>query len=434
MSNRKIAILGLGYVGFPTAVIFASRGYNVIGADVNLKKVESINAGRCYLKEPGLDVLLRATVSKGLLRATTDCVEAVRVSDAVIIAVPTPVVDNVVDLRYLGNALEFVKQGLHKDLLVVIESTMPPRTTVNFVKPLLESSGMLVEEDFYLAHVPERIAPGRAVEELLNVPRVVGGVGFKSTQRAMELYGRVNSNLLPTDATTAEFVKLIENTFRDLNIAYANLLALMAERLGIDIYEAIRLANTHPRVSILRPGAGVGGPCLTKDPYMLMGASRDIFGVELIALARRINDYMPRHMVELVLRALDHEGILVKDARVTVLGVAYKGDVDDVRGTPAKVIIEDLLRKGIRTVVYDPYTDVTFGAKGAGSIEEAVCDSDVLVIVTDHSMFKQLDLRRLGDLMRTRVIIDGRRVVDPCEAFKHGFRYYGIGFGKAFRL
>lgn len=431
---RQIVILGLGYVGLPSATIFAYRGLRVIGVDIDEEKVKAVNEGKCYIKEPSLDRLLRITVSKGLLRATTSGIDAIRESDAVIITVPTPAKEGIIDLSYIRSALEVVRKSLHKGLLVIIESTIPPGTTINFAKPLLEESGLRVEEDFYLAYVPERITPSRAINELLYAPRIIGGVGPCSIEKALKLYSIVNSNLHPTDATTAEFIKLIENTFRDLNIAYANLLALMAERLGIDVYEAIRLANTHPRVSILRPGAGVGGPCLTKDPYMLMGASRDIFGVELIALARRINDYMPHHIVELVLRALDHEGIPVKDARVTVLGVAYKGDVDDVRGTPAKVIIEELLRKGIRTVVYDPYTDATFGAKGAGSIEEAVYDSDVLVIVTDHSMFKQLDLRRLGDLMRTRVIVDGRRVVDPCKAFKHGFRYYGIGFGKAFRL
>jgi len=228
-----------------------------------------VNSGRCYLREPGLDTLLHEVVSRGFLSATTDAVEAVRESDAVIIAVPTPVRDGVADLSYLKQALLTIREGLHRGLLVVIESTIPPGTTVGFAKPLLEESGLRVEEDFYLAHVPERIAPGKAIYELLHEPRVVGGVGPRSTEKALELYSRVNSKLYPTDATTAEFVKLAENTYRDLNIAFANLLALMAEKLGIDVYEAIRLANTHPRVNIHMPGAGVGGPCLTKDPYML---------------------------------------------------------------------------------------------------------------------------------------------------------------------
>jgi UDP-N-acetyl-D-mannosaminuronic acid dehydrogenase len=273
--NKLISIIGLGSVGLVSAVVFASKGYKVVAADNDVDKVRAVNNGRCYLSEPGLDVLLRDVVSKGFLRATTDVLEAVKESDAVVIAVPTPVRDGIADLSYLRDALESVRRGLHRGLLVVIESTIPPGTTAGFAKSLLEESGLRVEEDFYLVHVPERIAPGRAVEELLNMPRVVGGVGLRSTEKAVELYSRVNPKLLTTDATTAEFVKLAENTYRDLNIAYANLLAVLAEKLGIDVYEAIRLANTHQRVHIHMPGAGVGGPCLTKDPYMLISVDTD---------------------------------------------------------------------------------------------------------------------------------------------------------------
>ncbi|MCC6056744.1 MAG: nucleotide sugar dehydrogenase, partial [Desulfurococcaceae archaeon] len=272
---KALTVVGLGYIGLLTAVVFASRGFSVVGVDVDAGKVEAVNSGSCYIRGPGLDVLLRDVVSRGLLRATTDIVEAVRESDAVVITVPTPVRDGVADLSYLREALLAVREGLHGGLLVVIESTIPPGTTVGFAKPLLEESGLRAEEDFYLAHVPERIAPGRAVEELLNMPRVVGGVGPRSTEKAVELYSRVNSKLLTTDATTDEFVKLAENTYRDLNIAYANLLAVMAEKLGVDVYEAIRFANTHQRVHIHIPGAGVGGPCLTKDPYMLISVDPD---------------------------------------------------------------------------------------------------------------------------------------------------------------
>jgi len=200
-----------------------------------------------------------------------------------------------VDLTYLREALGAVRKGIHRDMLIVIESTIPPGTTVGIAKPMLEETGMKVSRDIYLAHVPERIAPGKAVEELLNAPGVVGGADPRSTEKAIQLYSKVNPHLQPTDATTAEFVKLAENTYRDLNIALANLLALMAEKLGIDVYETIRLANTHPRVNIHMPGAGVGGPCLTKDPYMLASTAPDFWGAELIRIARRINDYMPTH-------------------------------------------------------------------------------------------------------------------------------------------
>ncbi|RLE48946.1 MAG: nucleotide sugar dehydrogenase, partial [Candidatus Methanomethylicota archaeon] len=284
------------------------------------------------------------------------------------------------------------------------------------------------------AHVPERIAPGKAIEELTGFPRVVGGVGPKSTGKAVELYSIVNSKLMPADATTAEFVKLIENTFRDLNIAYANFLALLAERLGIDVYEAIKLANTHPRVNIHMPGAGVGGPCLTKDPYLLIEKHRDVYGAELIQLSRRINEYMPSHVVSMVLRSLSVNGIDPSKAKVAVLGVTYKGDVDDVRESPSKHIVGKLLEKVSEVVVYDPYSSEAFGGKRASTLEEAVSKADVVVIATDHKEFKGIDLPKLKELVNNPIIVDGRRVVDPYKAFSHGFKYYGVGFGKVVKL
>jgi len=429
----RISVIGLGYVGLPSAVVFASKGFSVIGIDVDAGKVEAVNSGSCYLREPGLDVLLRDAVSKGLLRATTDAVKAVGESDAAIIAVPTPVRSGVADLSYLREALLAVRRSLHRGLLVVIESTVPPGTTIGFAKPLLEESGFHVEEDFFLAHVPERIAPGRAIHELLNEPRVVGGVGPKSTEKAIELYSRVNPKLYPIDATTAEFVKLVENTYRDLNIAFANLLALMAEKLGVDVYEAIRLANTHPRVNVHTPGAGVGGPCLTKDPYMLASLYREFWGTQLIELARRINEYMPRHTVEIVERALGEVGLSVRGAKIAVLGAAYKGGVDDTRESPAKYVVRELLERGARVVVYDPYTSESFGAERASSLEDAVRGADAVVIVTDHPEFRGLDLKSIAELVRHRVIVDGRRIVGPHQAVECGFKYYGIGYGRAFK-
>jgi len=436
IQNRslRLTVMGLGYVGLPTAVLFASSGFTVIGVDVNYSKVKAINAGRCYIKEPGLDDLLRDAVSKELLKATTDAVGAVKQCDAVIIAVPTPVKGGVADLSYLRSALESIREALHIGMLVVIESTVPPGTTVNFVRPLLEESGLRVEEYFYLAHVPERIAPGRAIHELLHEPRVVGGIGPRSTEKALELYRRVNPNLYPTDATTAEFIKLIENTFRDLNIAFANLLALMAEKLRIDVYEAIRLANTHPRVNIHIPGAGVGGPCLTKDPCMLASLFKEFWGTQLIELTRRINEYMPKHTVEIVERALGDVGLSIRNAEVAVLGAAYKGGVDDTRESPARYIVKELLKKGARVVVYDPYTREGFGAERADTLEDAVSGADVMLIVTDHPEFKNIDLEAIGRLMRNRIIVDGRRIIEPHQALRYGFRYYGIGYGKAYKL
>jgi len=427
----KLSVIGLGYVGLPVAVVFAIKGFRVIGVDIDKKKVRAVSEGRCYIHESGLEELLRSVVSRDLLHATTDIVEAVERSDAVIIAVNTPIKgDGSADLSQLMSALEVVRQNIHQGLQVIVESTIPPGTTMSVVKPFLEESGLRVEEDFYLAHVPERIAPGRAIEELLNAPRVIGGAGPKSAQMAYKLYSHVNKKLYVTDATTAEFVKLIENTFRDLNIAYANLLALMAEKLGIDVYEAIRLANTHPRVNIHMPGAGVGGPCLTKDPYLLLSSIGDVHGSDLIRIARRINDYMPLHVVDMIIDIIKREDIDLRNAKVAILGTAYKGNVDDARESPAKRVISGFINRGLRVVAYDPYARETFGAERAESLEDAVKDADMVVIVTDHKEFKVLDWAKLGMLMRHRIIVDGRRVLEPSRAVKLGFKYYGVGYGR----
>mgnify|MGYP001772473709 CR=1 FL=1 len=433
--STTLCVFGLGYVGLPTAVVFASRGFNVVGVDVDLGKVESVNRGVSYIKEPGLGELLREAVAGGRLRATADADEALSVCDVVLVDVPTPVRGGVADLSYVVDVLGRVSRRLRRGMLVVVESTVPPGTTAGLARRVLEEgSGLRVEVDFYLAHVPERIAPGRAVEELLNMPRVVGGVGPRSAEAAVGVYGRVSSRLYVTDATTAEFVKLAENAYRDLNIAFANLLALMAERLGIDVYEAIRLANTHPRVSIHMPGAGVGGPCLTKDPYMLASALQDFWGSELIRLGRRLNDYMPVHVIEIVERVAELEGFALRGSRVVVLGAAYKGGVDDTRESPARVVVSELLRRGADVVVHDPYTSESFGAKYVGDVYQAAEGADVVVVVTDHPEYRGIDLERLGVAMRRRVIVDGRRVIDPYVAVSKGFRYYGVGFGRAWRV
>jgi len=432
---NAICVFGLGYVGLPSAVVFASRGFSVIGVDVDDEKVEAVNRGVSYLKEPGLEELLGEAVAKGRLRATTGADEALDLCDAVLIDVPTPVRSDLSDLSYVVDVLGKVSRRLRRGMLVVIESTVPPGTTAGVARRILEEgSGLRVGVDFFLAHAPERIAPGRAIEELMNVPRVVGGVGPRSTEVAAALYSRVNPNILRTDATTAEFVKLAENAFRDLNIAFANLLALIAEAIGVDVYEAIRLANTHPRVKILQPGAGVGGPCLTKDPYMLASLLPDFWGTELIRLARRINDYMPHHLVEITEKAAIIEGFGLKDSKILVLGAAYKGGVDDTRESPARVVVRELMDRGARVVVHDPYTRESFGAEYSGDLYAAAEGADMVVVVTDHPEFRGIDLERLGSVMRGRVLVDGRRVFDPYEAYRLGFRYYGIGFGRAWRL
>jgi len=329
------------------------------------------------------------------------------------------------------NALEEVGKTIKKGSLVVIISTVSPGTMLENVKQRLESlSGLEVDDEFYLAYVPERIAPGKALKEFVESPRLIGGIGSNSTKIAVELFKTVCQKVIETDAATAEVSKLAENTFRDVNIAFANQLALICEQHGVDSTKVIELANTHPRVNIHTPGPGVGGPCLPKDPYLLINKTKQI-KPNIIKSARQINDYMPKHIINLILQALNNTEKDVKSSRIAILGTAYKGNVDDSRLSPSEPIIHELISLGIKTIVYEPYCNERFGAKMASSLNETIEGADCLVIITDHTEFKNLNLKEIKNLMNSKpAIIDGRRIINPHEAEKLGILYYGIGFGK----
>lgn len=423
-----ICVFGLGHVGLPTAVVFAEVGYNVVGVDVDGVRVEMVNRGESYIAEPGLEELLRKVVSSGRLRATSDGVSVVSKCDAVLISVPTPVVNGEFDMSFLLSAVKTIARGLKRGALVVVESTVPPGTTAGVVKTTLEEiSGMRAEVDFFLAHAPNRLSPGNALEDLRKIPRVIGGVGPKSTRRAMELYGAVNSSLYATDATTAELVKLVENTYRDLNIAFANAIALIAHEVGVDALEVIRLANTKPNTKILMFGTGVGGPCLPKDPYLLISKVRNQFVKALVVQARMINDYMPHHVVNMLDAIAVKEGVDIASANVVIFGVAYKGGVNDVRYSPALILVKELSKRVAKVTVYDPYVKHLPDVPMAKSLAEAVKDADILIIATDHPEFRDIDLKKLGLLMKRRIIIDGRRVIEKEKATEAGFKYYAVG-------
>jgi UDP-N-acetyl-D-mannosaminuronic acid dehydrogenase len=284
----------------------------------------------------------------------------------------------------------------------------------NLVKPRLETlTGLKAESDFYLAYVPERIAPGRALQEFVESPRLVGGIGPNSTRVTSELFGAVCKSVIETDAATAEVAKLAENTSRDVNIAFANQLALICEHYGVDVKKVIELANTHPRVTIHIPGPGVGDPCLPKDPYLLISGVKSSRR-DIVRTARRINDSMPDHIVRMTLLALKDAGKDARNAKVTVLGTAYKAEVADSRLSPAEPIIRKLLRSGIKVTAYDPYCQEPFSAKRAGGFREAIRDSDCIIMVTDHAEFKKIDLQLLKSEVKEKlIIIDARRVFNP---------------------
>jgi UDP-N-acetyl-D-mannosaminuronic acid dehydrogenase len=427
-----LAVLGSGYVGLPTAALFAGAGFCVTAIDVKPAIVESVNQGISPINEPGLQELISKNVKAAKLNATFLSSATLKNKHVIIVAVQTPIDKNKKpNLSFLTSAIETIGENLKKGMLVVICSTMPPGTLQGRVKPLLEAaSGMKADIDFYLAYVPERIAPGKALKELVESPRLVGGIGFNSTKMAMKLFGTICKRLIATDATTAEVAKTAENTFRDVNIAFANQLALICEQHGADVAKVVELANTHPRVKIHSPGPGVGGPCLTKDPYLLVHGT-NFENANVIKAARETNDYMPHHMVELALKGLKCVGKRIDNSTVVLLGTSYKAEVDDPRLSPSEPIIRKIMELGAETIVYDPYCIETFGAKKANSLLEAVKGADCLILAVDHPEFRNLNLQTLKEFMNVKpIIIDGKRLIDPTKAEKIGFKYFAIGYGK----
>lgn len=429
--TAHIAVVGLGRVGLPTSAVFAGAGYQVIGVDVRGDVVQDVSLGTVNTNEQGLEELLQRVVGSGRLKASTESASVVKESDAVIVCVQTPIDDQrKPDLTYLKNACDEVAQGFSRGKLMVVVSTVPPRTMKDVVVKILEAkSGLKCGVDFWLAYCPERITPGKMLQELTTGNRIVGTFDRDSATIAVELLRTVTSGGLSiTDCGSAEVAKLAENTFRDVNIAFANELALICEDVSVDVKEVIRLANTHPRVRIHSPGCGVGGPCLIKDPYLLLSARVDNVKLGIVEASRKMNDSMPSHTIRLLVKALGQAGKDVKNSKVAVLGVAYKGETDDATNSPVEQIIRELKKLGARVVVYDPFSKEEFGAKRTRDLWEAVQGADCLVTATAHKAFKGLDLKKVKALMSERpVIVDGRLVFEPSEARKLGFTIYGIG-------
>lgn len=400
MNFEKICVLGLGYIGLPTASTFATSGVKVIGVDVNKRVVNSLQNGEIHIYEPGLRTLVQAAIQSGNL-VIADRPEK---ANAFIIAVPTPFYDEKkADLTYVKSAAESIVPFLEKGNLVVLESTSPPRTTIDILIPILEKSGMKAGKDFYVAYSPERVLPGQILRELIENARVIGGIDETSALIGKSLYQIfVKGEIIITTSTTAEMVKLMENTYRDVNIAIANEFARLADRFGVDVWEAIEIANLHPRVNILRPGPGVGGHCISVDPWFLVEAAPDI--TPLIHTARKVNDAQPAHVVDLVERIL---GSLV-DKNIAVLGLAYKPDVDDLRESPAVEVAGKLVNKGAHVTAYEPFKkDFDYpGVSMAATLEEAVKEADVLVLLVNHTDFKHIDPGYLASITKAKKILD----------------------------
>lgn len=430
--TAKVVVFGLGHVGLPKAAVIAEEGFQVTGVDLNSKIVEAISKGRIISNEPELSDLIKRVTKKKLLKATLNGSVAVKEAGISIICVPTPIKeDKTPDLSYIKGTCKTIAHNLSEGKLIIVGSTLPPKTTKTCIAPILEEeSGLRCGLNFWLAYCPERTTPGKALKEIIENDRIVGGYNAESAEVAAEFIKTfARGNILITDATTAEVAKLAENIFRDINIAFANQLALICEQIGVDALEAIKLANTHPRVNVHAPGPGVGGPCLPKDPYLLLHSSEPT-DHDIAKTARQMNDYMPKHVLKLILQALKKTRKDVRSSRIAILGTAYKADVEDSRLSPSEPIIHELTRLGAKVTVYDPYCNESFGAKKAISLNEAIKNADCIAIVTDHTVFKNLKLQEIKASMNDKpAIIDGRRIIDPHKAKNIGFTYYGVGFG-----
>jgi len=449
---RKMVVVGMGYAGIPVAALFADvPGFTVIGVQRRSKrsgwKIDWLNEGKNPIggDEPGLSELVARVVKKRTLKVVDD-ISTCKDAEVVLIDVQTPTDANrTPSYDSLKEVSENVGKYMKPKTLVVVESTVAPGTTDNIVKPMLEkSSHMKAGKDFYLAFCYERVMVGRLIKNMVELPRIVGGVDEESTKRAVELYSHiVKAKLHPTDALTAEVTKVVENTYRDVNIAFANEVAMICESLGVDAFKVRELVNTlpndpaNPASNPIRnmhyPGAGVGGHCLPKDGWLLK-YGLDTFGrfkfiPKVIVSTREVNDSMPRHVADLVEAALAEHGKKIEGAKVAILGVAFLENCDDTRNTPSAEIYHELKKRGAKPVLHDPIVR-DFDLPFTKDLDEALLNADAVVLSTKHKEYMQLDLKSLRSKLATPVLIDGRNAFTMDAAAKAGLTYRGIGKGR----
>ena len=406
----RVSILGLGYVGLPVATILAGRGFDVVGVDVDETAVDLVNQGRIHIVEPDLDMLVKAAVASGKLRATTTTEPA----GIFVLAVPTPFADgHKPDLSYVRKAAESIAPVLERGNLIVLESTVPVGATEQLAQWLGALRPDLVvpepgaeSADLYIAHCPERVLPGKVLHELVHNDRIVGGITQACALRATAFYRAfVNADIHATNARTAELAKLVENASRDVSIAFANELSIVCDELDVNVWELIELANRHPRVAILNPGPGVGGHCIAVDPWFIISAVGD--KARMLRCAREINEDKPRLVYEKIRRAAER----FRDPHVACLGLTYKANIDDLRESPALAITERLAKEAVGTIhVVEPnLADLPAGLAGMdhvkkSALKDAIQAADVVALLVDHRQFGLLD----PDALQEKIIIDTR--------------------------
>ena len=423
-----VGVIGLGYVGLPVACMFAQAGFSVVGLDIKAERIATIGAGHNPIEgvEPGLAELIAEVVAAGRLQATTDYAQ-LRRADVVLIDVETPVdEDHVPQYAALKAACQSLGPVLKAGTLVIVESTIAPGTVDGVVLPELQAaSGKVVNRDFYLGACPERVMPGRLLLNLKAMSRVCGGSTPETAETMAALYRViVQGDLDEADCVTAELVKTAENAYRDVNIAFANELALACEVTGGDFLRVRELVNKSPGRNVLLAGAGVGGHCIPKDSWLLARGVNGLAPVQLLTAARKVNDYMPRHVADVVKQMVKASGRALSNARVAVLGYAYLEESDDTRNSPSEVLVAKLRELGAEVTVHDPWVP-----EYQGDLLERARGCDAAVVMVAHRTYKTLDLAALKAVLRTPVLVDGRRVFTAEKAHAAGLRYHAVGLG-----
>jgi UDP-N-acetyl-D-mannosaminuronic acid dehydrogenase len=426
-TEARLAVIGLGYVGLPVACAFAEAGFDVLGVDVKAERIVKINAGLSPIEgeEPGLAELLAKVVGSKKLRATCDYPDLAD-RDIIFIDVETPVNDaHKPEYQALRSVLRSLGQVLQPGMLVIVESTIAPGTMSGLVRPgLEEASHLKANLDFYLGNCPERVMPGKLLSNLHSLSRVCGGGTPETAESMVRFYRRViQADLDPVDWITAELVKTVENAYRDVQIAFANEVALICEALGGDVWKVRELVNKSPYRQMHLPGAGVGGHCIPKDPWLLVyGVEGKDVPVRLIPTARAVNDGMPAHVADLLEGALAQAGRGLEGARILVLGYAYLEDSDDTRNSPSEALVKILSERGAGVVIHDPYVP---GYQG--DVYEMARGCDGVVVMVRHKEYFKIDFSKLLMALHEPVLIDGRHLLDDSNGDFSGWQIYGIG-------
>lgn len=424
--SAYVAVIGLGYVGLPVACVLAGKGFSVVGVDVKQDRVGRINAKENPIegKEPGLQKLLHDVVESGQFVATTDYA-SLQIADICLIDVETPINEqHIPEYKALRSACESLGNVLKDGTLVIVESTIAPGTIDRVVRPLLEkTSGKKSAEDFFIGACPERVMPGRLLANLHSMSRVCGGES-PTVARTMVLFYQniVNADLDEADTITAELTKTAENAYRDVNIAFANELALICQSVGADFLKVRELVNKSPGRNVLLAGGGVGGHCIPKDPWLLAYGTQGQVGLELIPAARSVNDSMPSTIAKMTVDALQEIDIPISKAKIAILGYAYLEESDDTRNSPSQTLSEVLKSYGAEVIIQDPFV-----SEYQHQIFKRVQGCDAAVIMVAHQLYKEMNLTSLKDHLAHHILIDARRIIAPFAAEKVGLKYYGIG-------